>query len=381
LAGSIQEAKGERGDRLIVLGTPAFDLAPALELCTAALAGARRLFDPTDGQPFSFVFVPRRGLGTHYDGAALHNGFAIWFDALRPLDTRLRLLAAHEITHRWIGGALRFTNDDAVDATWFSEGFTVHYARTLLLREGLLSPQEFLDDVGRDLAAQARSFTVRGRQAKRKNEEVVHHHAAPAYYRGALYAARLDGLLRAADRGNLEDLLGGLFAEAQSEGAQLPESAWRRALSAALGPTADVDFHRLVVLADEPIDLPKGSLGPCFERVPVQRSIYELGFSAASLTTDPPTISGLAPGSAAERAGLRNGQRIVAGAETIREGNLRRRVRLIVTGEEGTRSVRYRPVRQQEDGAWRVRIHPACRAAGPPSGPANLVAPAPAAAR
>lgn len=362
LAGSIQEVRGEQGERLIVLGRPAFELDRAMDLCSTALAGARRLFEPSDGRPFSFVFVPRRGLGTHYDGAALHRGFAIWFDAARPLDTRLRLLVAHEIVHRWIGGALRFTDDDGRDATWFSEGFTVHFARVVLLREGLLSPKEYLADVERDLAAQARSFSQRLSVREREEEQVIHH-ASPAYYRGALYAARLDGLLRKAGGDGLEGLLDGLFAQARAEGPALPMAAWRKALTSALGPTTDVEFDRLVLLADAPVDLPEGALGPCFERFPVRQPVYELGFSARSLTADPPAVSGLVSGSAAERAGLREGQRIVAGKETIHRGRLRRRVRLVVTDEQGAKAIRYWPIRWEEHGAWRPVGRQGCEVA------------------
>jgi predicted metalloprotease with PDZ domain len=360
LAGSIQEVPGERGERLLALGTPAFDLEEALAFCSATLAGARAQFEPTDGRPFSFVLVPRRGLGTHYDGASLHNGFAIWFDAARPFDTRLRLLAAHEIVHRWIGGALRFTTEEKTDAKWFSEGFTVHYARTVLLRAGLLSPQEFLDDLGRDLGAQANAFHQRVEITERKREEKVLHHAAPEYYRGALYAARLDGLLREANGGGLEELLAGLFERASTEGPALPLAAWRQALTDALGPTADVEFDRMVVLADALIDLPTRALGPCFERVPIEQPVYELGFDEASLAADPREVRGVIAGSAAERAGLRNGQRILAGAETVRKGSFRRFIRLVVTDDQGPRLVRYRPVRMEQLGVWRPSGHRSC---------------------
>lgn len=360
LAGSIQRAEGEHGERLIVLGTPAFDLEPALAFCSAALAGARRLFEPTDGQPFSFIFVPQRGLASHYDGAALHDGFVVWFDAARPLDGRLRLLAAHEIVHRWIGGALRFVDGDGDDATWFSEGFTVHFARTVLWREGLLTPKEFLADLGRDLAAQERAFAARRRGADHGAEQVIHH-ATPAYYRGALYAARLDGLLRESGRGSLEHLLGDLLTRARTEGPALAQAAWRRALTAALGPTADVEFDRLVRLADEPIDLPSGSLGPCFERVPARQLVYDLGFSPRSLDANPPVVQELVPDSAAARAGLREGQRIVAGVETIRPHDPRRPVALVVADEQPPRLVRYLPAQVAERGAWRLADEAACR--------------------
>ena len=58
----------------------------------------------------------------------------------------LRSNIAHEMMHRWLGLGLRLAGPDGVNF-WFTEGFTVHYARALMLRAGLISPDEFLSEL------------------------------------------------------------------------------------------------------------------------------------------------------------------------------------------------------------------------------------------
>src|SRR5262249_44109785 len=96
----------------------------------------------------TFVLVAQPGLGAR-EGAYLARSVSVWFDARQPLDGALDLVVAHEMVHRFLGGSVRLAGRGGREATWFSEGFTVHFARRVLFDAGLLAPAAFVADVNR----------------------------------------------------------------------------------------------------------------------------------------------------------------------------------------------------------------------------------------
>jgi hypothetical protein len=266
LAGDLTVVEEPGGNRLIARGRPQFDLHEALGFCSRVLAIARERFEPEDAEPVTFVMVPEAGLGSRNDGAALHRAFAVWFDETRPLDDRLRLLMAHEMLHRWIGGTLRFATPDGEDARWFSEGFTVHLARSLLATAGLIEPGQYVRDVYRDLQSQlATELAEDGRLSRRYAAFVSaasQHHATPDYARGALYAAKLESELVAAGLGGLDAVLLPLLEQARDARRPMPLKLWRDAVVQALGPESGDETDRLVVWQSEPVVLPDDVLRP-----------------------------------------------------------------------------------------------------------------------
>jgi hypothetical protein len=363
VAGHLLIRESSSGDRLIALGEPSWDPERTLAFCDAALGAARRLFEPTDTRPFTFVFVAEPGRGSRLDGAAAHHSFMVWLDRERQLDARVRILLTHEIVHRWIGSELRFVKPDGSDAKWFSEGLAVHYARTLLLRERLIEPEEFLDDVRRDISAQALGSLVP--RALRRSQSAIalpHPHASKDYQRGSLYAARLNAELGEAGKGDLDPVVLSLLDAAQALGTPLPESSWEDAMVEALGPVAGEEFERLMVGAGEPIEVPDGAFGPCFYRAAAREAVYELGFDRGSLDASPALLRGVRHGSQADRAGLRDGLRVVSGASSIRAGDPSHPIRLVVSDDDGAHLVSYLPQRWQEQGSWQLSDSDSCRA-------------------
>src|SRR5262249_20410043 len=132
---------------LVIVGSPPFDGRTAWTFTTRATAAADRLFGGAPSpreEPFTFVLVPEPGLGRSHDGAFLTRSLGLWFDPRRGLDAEVRLTVTHELLHRHIGGALRLADAEGRDAAWFTEGFTVHFARQALLESGLATPAEIL---------------------------------------------------------------------------------------------------------------------------------------------------------------------------------------------------------------------------------------------
>jgi predicted metalloprotease with PDZ domain len=305
LAGPLVVHEGGFGERLVVLGEPSFDTARAIRFCSDTLDTARRLFEPADREAFTFIFVPRPHLGSDHDGASLYRSFALWFDQDRNLDARLEILIAHELVHRWLGGTLRLVERGGADAVWFSEGFTTHYARSLLYRRGLIQPTDMLAEIRRSLEAEqaahdpsnrppgagpgekqpvsadgAGAIPLGGVDAPYRYPAVVHH--------GALYAALVEAELRRNGARSLDQLLVQLVERARASAAPMPVTQWRQALVQELGPSAGEQFDRLIERDEAAVDPPSDAFDRCFVRLVTKDVRYELGFDPAAITSDPP---------------------------------------------------------------------------------------------
>ena len=336
----------EQDKSLVVLGAPPFDTRTAYTFCIDALGAADRLFarePPPVPEPFAFLLVGEPGLGRAHDGAYLGRSLGLWFDAQRSLDPALRLVIAHELVHRFLGGTVRLVDAEGRDAAWFSEGFTVHFARRLLLEGGFVEPADLLVDVRRTLG-----------------EPAPGEDRAPADYRhGAVWAAYFDAALRKASGGvrSLDDVARALVARAHTEGrTRLPVSALHDALEHDLGPAGAADLDRFEAHPDAEVLLPEGAFGPCFKRIMHEATVFELGFARRSLRATPTIVQGLEEGSAADRAGVREGAIVLTAKVPEPDAALHQgaRVELLLAQGRGGKRVRYRPVAKKQTATWEL---------------------------
>jgi predicted metalloprotease with PDZ domain len=343
----------EAGKSLVIVGGPPFDGRTAWRTCLATMAATDRIFGgpPEAGERFTFLLVPEPGIGRAHDGAHLTRSLGLWFDPRRGLDPEITLTIAHELTHRFLGGTVRLVDEGGRDAAWFSEGFTVHFARRALLDAGLATPADLIADVRRTLGEPAPGEAP-----------------LPAdYRRGAQWAAYLDAALRRASGGarSLDDVARALVARARSEGAtRLPVAALREALAKDLGPKGAADLDRLLAHPDAPVDLPDDAFGPCFKRTTRQESAFDLGFDRDGLHGGSGLVHGLVKGSAADRAGVREGALILSATIPGEDEALRQRaeVELLFADGKGQKRVRYRPVGKRTTARWETAP---CAAAQP----------------
>jgi len=350
------------GPRLVVLGAPAFDTRAAFYWSAGALSTLGRFFErPTDllekpADPFSFLLVAAPGLGADHDGAALTGSFALWFDEGRAFDAGLKSVVAHELTHRYLGGALRLEDESGKEAVWFSEGFTVHLARRWLLESGMVTPRDVLGDLRRtmdDKASPGRLAACASSSGGRSQDE---------YRRGARYAALTDAAIKKASSGQrgIDDLVRELLAKGRAApGAALPTSSWRDAVQRELGDAGGATFDRLITRG-EPATLPDDAFGPCFRRVAREEEVFELGFDRRSLVKTPSVVTGVARGSAAEKAGLREGALVLSASLPGEDPGAPRtakkaQVVLTIAGRGGGKKVRYRPWVKRQVVSWEAQ--------------------------
>ena len=130
------------------------------------------------------------------------------------------------------------------------------------------------------------------------------------YDLGFLYFVTVDEAVRKAS-GNLRSLddLTQEMRSLQDRNEKLTLADWEAALKNELGDEAVTALHAFLAGAEQ---LPSSeAFGPCFRRTRRNLQRYELGFDPAVLTEPERIVRGLIPGSAAEQAGLRNGDRIL----------------------------------------------------------------------
>jgi hypothetical protein len=288
------------------IGKPAFDAYEMLQWSQRAYEMVADFFGDTDPPAFR-VFLrgnPYPGGG----GSALMNSFLLSFPDTEADVTELRETIAHETVHNWIssiGGPPGTT-------LWFSEGMTVHYTRELLFRSGLFTAKEYLDSVN-DTAANYYTNPLHDLP----NEDIAAGFWKDArirrlpYVRGSFYFADVDARIRERSDGerSLDDLVTEIIAIRRS-GQEVTADTWRRIVAEELGPAGAEDLDAM--LNGRLIVPPSVAFGACFERRAVPLRPFELGFDLESLTDQPRILSGLVVGSAAARAGLKNGDAILA---------------------------------------------------------------------
>jgi hypothetical protein len=239
-------------------------------------------------------------------GVELSGSFVATFGAKTKVDD-LKITLAHEMLHTFVGA---IEKPGGLVSSWFSEGMAVYYARLLALRAGQINPAQFLDDLN---TTAARYYT--DALIATPNAEIPARFWADTrvrvlpYDRGSMYFAVVDGEVRAASGGKrtLDDLLFAML-ERRREKPPLDESDWVDVVTKELGENGRTQFQAMLsgaTMLPEP-----GGFGRCFTRTTKMLRRYQLGFEPKVLTEPKRIVRGLIAGSAAERAGVREGDEI-----------------------------------------------------------------------
>jgi predicted metalloprotease with PDZ domain len=279
------------------LGEPPFDPRPLMGWADRLHGWMSAFFqDPTE-PPYRVIlrYNPINAGG----GAALTNSFLLTWGETAKDPEALKGTLAHEMIHTWTASGL--------GGQWYGEGIAVHYQALLPMRAGMLTPDQYLEDIN-DTARRYYTNALNDtpdREIAARFWEDTRIRTLP-YDRGAMYFAVLDGKIRRASGGkrSLDDLIREMNRRRRA-GERVPESGWVDLLARELGGEgrrthADMLAGKLM--------LPESAdFGPCFRRTTGAFRRFDLGFEPKSLVGAVKTIRGLIPGSEAEKAGLKNG--------------------------------------------------------------------------
>lgn len=121
------------------------------------ISGLREFWGEKNAPPFlvhlGFETLATNNKGTlsYHLGSALQNALTIYASPYISLLDFQKLLY-HEMMHCWIGVKLRATDkeEEDFDYLWFTEGFTEYFAYKAMLRDGLLTSDEYQNIINED---------------------------------------------------------------------------------------------------------------------------------------------------------------------------------------------------------------------------------------
>ncbi|MFT4234960.1 MAG: hypothetical protein QM607_08195 [Microbacterium sp.] len=323
LAGDPETYSDPEADfHVFAIGDQAYDTADAYSFCARVLQELRSTFPSPTASAYRLFIRP--GVNVRDGGAATQNGFILETGTMPPTTAARKFMFAHEITHHFTGSL----DGDQAEVGWFSEGLAEHYKLEIPRRLGIVTDEDVATEIG------TMCLAYYGNPANRRSvaEIAGTYWSDPtvqnlAYNRGFMYFTDLASLLRKADGApTLDDLVQRLrVGRAEGEGVGI--EAWRTVVRQALGEEGDAHLDRmlagdlLVPLAD--------AFGARFRRVSGRLIRRSLGFNEMSLAplrgegsaATPQIIAGLVEGSAAQRAGIRDGDRVLS-HQGVRASNL-----------------------------------------------------------
>jgi predicted metalloprotease with PDZ domain len=324
--------------RLAVRGRFPFD-DDALAKALATILRAERGFfgDALDTPYLVTASTIAAESGAVFVGTGKAGGFAMVATPGMTLDD-LRLLLAHEIFHAW--NPARLGKVIGPRGYWFSEGFTDFYARRLLQRERLITPAQFAAAWNQTLRDYDLSpvKTLTGAQAA---DRFWTDADKLAYQRGALLAVLWDQRLRRAGSGLDAAVRAQAEAFPHRQDAPLAELIADAAAGLGVEVRGDIRAH---IDQGLPLVLPADAFAPCAQVLQVTRPVFELGFTPQVDAQGVMTAAGLRPGSAAARAGLREGTIVVEKRAGVNGDALQPYdLRIKDTPESAARTVRFLP--------------------------------------
>jgi len=196
-------------------------------------------------------------------GTGRINAFAMFLSDDRELDYRFKRLLAHEAFHTWNGAKIR-RRDPEVLVYWFSEGFSDYYARLLLLRAGLLTLEEYLQEYNKMLK---RYFTSSARFAKNSRlleDSWSNELRQMPYYRGDIVAHNLNAQIRltSADSLSLDDAMHKILVAATQRNEVISDSSLYALFKSYAGKN-NVTELRQSIDDGAPLRFAPNALGPC----------------------------------------------------------------------------------------------------------------------
>lgn len=347
LAGQIVTRTVERGGVRATVALRdrfAFSLDEFAEMAATIVVDECRFMNESEFPPFLITAVPVGPAinpgDSRLTGMGLYQSFMLLAAPNSTLTDGFAGLFAHELFHYWNGRVLRAAPPEK-RAYWFVEGFTEYYALRILRESGYWPVETYAKWINRHLRRYYNNPAIHA-----TNEEIAAHYwdqrdtvGEIPYQRGVLLGLRWHRLAR--DHGvadGVDRLLRALVARARRGGFEMTNEIIRQVGVQELGAWFGPEFDRYVVAA-ETIDVPRDALAPELVGRYEQVYEYELGFDAQRAAREKRVFQ-LRPGSAAARAGLREGDRLVA-AKVHADPD--RQIELKVRREGKVRTIRYFP--------------------------------------
>jgi predicted metalloprotease with PDZ domain len=327
-----------------------FDEEDLASLVTRLARRQRSFWDEGDFPDYLVILLPTDDSVGNAGGEGRTNSFSLYIPAETTSVMDFRYTLAHEMFHAWVPQRLGKLENEELH--WFSEGFTDFYAALLLLREGLITLEEYLagynELVEAYLTSSARSLTAH--QVTKERRRSYDAERIP-YQRGHLLAYRWNAAIISATRGErcLDDTMKQLRKSGKAAEAVLDERAIIDCLRPYLGNQPEMHIRKYMERG-EVLPFAGDEFGLAVEVRHVERAPFELGFNRDE-TMGGRIFAGVVEGSNAYKSGLRNGQPWVGGGVAmvptvlaeleVQDGDVRRTIKYYPAATQTIRLPRF----------------------------------------
>lgn len=257
-------------------------------------------------EPYYLVsLIPFEGQGS-FNGSALHQSFLLGATPEFDNDNMLNYLLMHEYLHRWIGQEVVVQAEDQEHA-WFSEGFTDFYTYKLLHEGGLMTFEDYLNNIN----------TLIGEYYKSKIKNMPIDSLGDNYWKSADYqkipyhkgltiALWLDNKLRARSGKSLDRLMLNLI-ELNKTGEDITFDKFVDETNKMLGQDISKEL-RAWILDGETVPVEENSIKGAKGSMK-ELDLFEAGFDMDKSFKEK-MVYGVVEESAAWTSGLRDGQQL-----------------------------------------------------------------------
>ncbi len=237
------------GERVYVATRGRWEFADSAfgDLALKILASERGFWHDSVIPSYLITLFPSDDAPGNYGGTALEDSFALFMSRNATLDFNTKFLVAHEMFHSWNAAKLGEIRQET--PYWFTEGFTDHYARLLLLRAGLITTDEYARDIDSAYHEYVGSpvLHVTGKRARELFFEDPNLQRL-AYLRGDFLALRWDQLIRQRSGGkeSLDTAMRDLFQQARRKELILTSEFLGSHFGSYVGPEGTRDIQKYI---------------------------------------------------------------------------------------------------------------------------------------
>ncbi len=229
--------------------------------------------------PYYFISImPIEGYDD-YIGVKRVNSFAVYLTTNAVINFSLKTILSFESLQAWMWDKALYASPEEL-IYWFSQGFSNYYARLFLLRSGMISIKEYVDDYNKVLK---NYFTSPVRHER--NEKIINSywtdmdiHELP-FLRGDILANNLNASIikKSAGKKSLDNLMLDVIHRCKKDSMGISNGILSALIRYYAGEDALADIMRtLNTGADIKVD--DDALGPCFkQKIDTYRKFWLIG--------------------------------------------------------------------------------------------------------
>ncbi len=300
------EGRRSNGFSLYALGRKSDEMKQAASWVEKVYAHLRNRLNGKAENPFR-IFIRTYEGGPLASGVAVMGGYTLYLPPSEDATSAdIHSLIAHETVHAFVGSLHAQEGED----DWYSEGIADYLCMVLPLEAGLYTPAEFGKLINEEAALY---YTNAIREVSEKDIPSVKWSGRNAwsigYSRGAMYFANLEAKLkRIHSQVTVVALINQITQQAEA-GEYVTKHTWEKLLATSVGQWAVEDWKAMLsgkLIVPEP-DIYEG-----YTVRKITTGVFDLGFAKPMKVQKGEIVKGLDPNSEAAKAGLQEGDEILA---------------------------------------------------------------------